>query len=243
MSLGVSGLRRTADRRGDGTVCDVRTLPVGAAATLLYERVDLASACAGAGIEMGRRIEVDLDVVASEVSPGLADILEAYGHQCDRLWDDYVSGRAGIPYVVVRRMLTQHAQVTGKTGRRDLNAVYTVLESVPALAGALDVLTAPELDVDRARAVVAGANGELQVEVGVAHAAFTLEGRHALPEALGGVPYPNEFARIVTLSIRHAAWRDRRVRRLGSVRIDVDELWADPRPLQAALDALPPLNR
>jgi len=214
----------------------MRTVPVGAAETLLAGRPDLLAVCAGAGVRVGVRAEVDLGALPAS----LAGVLGDYYDQCAELWSTLEAGTGTGAYVLVSRLVAEHRQVTGARGRADLGEVFDDAAACTELAGALRLVTeaAPPAGADLRRAMDAvGAVGEAD-EAGVLVAVLTLIGSRSWPATLGGVAGPGEVGRTVTLTGRVASWRDRRVRRLAGVCVHVQELWADTSGYAAALDAL-----
>jgi hypothetical protein len=218
----------------------MRTIPAGIASALLSERPDLRAAVRSCGRIVGQRIELDLDAVAGAVSVDLAELLVTYYDRCENLWASVQAGHSGPAYAMLRRPLLEHQQVTGKKGRADLGDVYEALGELPGVAELLEQITAPAPDADVLASMVATVGGTVTFpEPDAVRAQLCLEGRYAYPQLLGGVPWPGEIRRVLTLLTRQAAWRDRRVRRLAKVDVAVDELWAAPADLAAAVRKLP----
>lgn len=215
------------------------TVPLGAASVFAQHRGAAARAdrstddevsrlLQGAVCMVGSRPEVDLSLLRDQ-SPALADDLSGYMDRCRRVWAATTQGVAGTDYLLTRRALACHTQKTGKADRRDLTEPYSALAEMAGIGEILEEATAavPQMELLAQLAtafsgvVTTLPDGTLQVEL-------ELPGVGGLPDCLGGPPWPGEVRRTVRLGIRHAAWRDRRVRRLCQVGVDVDEMWADP---------------
>lgn len=204
---------------------------------LLAESPDLRARLSSCGRVVGGRGEVDLDAV-QQICPAACRALESYHVRTSELWSRVAAGRAaGQRYVVTRRALVEHAQVTAKVGRRDLGDVFEDIVSAGELGEVLNELTGAEPDEAALRSLVRSAGGTLSRDDGVWTASVPMSSAVAWPVSLGGVALLCEVSRSVTLTVRHAAWRDRRVRRLAKVEVHVDELWADPGADRATLRA------
>lgn len=208
-----------------------RTVPAALAGVLTAGREDLADRIRPYGRRVGARVEVDLDDLA-RAEPTLAAALTRLADDTAHLW----AGTGGA-YVTTTRVVADHRQVTGRTGRADLTDVFEDLCQMSATRALLEELTAPDPDTATLGALTSGAGGDLgRRDDGAWEATVPLDGAVCWPDSLGGPPYLTEVARRVTLVARHAAWRDRRTRRLAQVVVTVEEMWADPGPALALLD-------
>lgn len=215
-------------------------VPLGAAATLLLERPDLAQVAAGHLRALGARVEVDLTSLraASELEADLADALAVYWDRCSQLWESLRAQSPSGGYVMVRRCVRDAAQSTTKGSRADLVAELDALSASPALSEIAAELTGTEPDLASLQTMVSPLDGSVTADSGSGTTVtVNLAGAVTLPEALGGVRWPGEVRRTVTLTARHAAWRDRRARRLARVSVEVWEVWPDPLPVQELLPA------
>lgn len=220
----------------------MRTIPIAAASMLLAARPDLREALRSHGVAMGARAEVDLAAVERE-SPELAHALRTYQGQNKRTWARIAAGNfEDTEHVVTRRTLVERAQVTGKVGRADLGDILEdLLLSDAGLSQVLEELLCAEPDEQLLTRTVRDAEGSItRSDAGTWVVTAPLRGRSAWPESLGGVQQPTEIDRRVTMTARHAAWRDRRTRRLARASIEIDELWANPTAARALLPAPAP---
>lgn len=207
-----------------------RTVPAPLVAALLGDREDLAAQIRPHGRRIGARTEVDVDAVRA-VNPALADAIDRFDADTAALWDTATGA-----YVTTSRTIAEHRQVTGKTGRADLTEVFADLAQMSATSGVLEALTGPDPDPDELAAAAGAAGGWVRQDPNGAWCVqVSLTGAVCWPDTLGGPPLPTEVSRQVTLVARHAAWRDRRVRRLAQVTVTVEEMWADPTPARALL--------
>lgn len=214
------------------------TVPVVAASLLLTHLQTLAGpsqhTCGPADVvarcirQLGRRPEVDLRAVASEC-PRLAVELEQILRASRQVWSAVTNQLAGVPYVRTQRQLAQHVQVTAKSGRSDLGDVLEVLTEQAGVGTIVEALTAAEPDLLLVRDLATVFAGKVAtLPDGSVELELVLPGVGGLPELLGGPSWPGEVRRRLVVVVRHAAWRDRRVRRLASVTVVAEEVWADP---------------
>jgi hypothetical protein len=208
------------------TLINTRTVPALAAAIVCTEKTerDLVTSC---GVRVGAAVEIDLDRVAQS-NPELAACLENYWASCNELWDRFAGGDIGLDAVDVRRLLRSVAQTDSRQGRKDLNAEVDEILSL-AVVGPLvkEILGSnPDFDSIVARGGSVGMSIEANADTHTVR--FTLPARRPWSNELGGTASRGEWERVFTLRVSHAAWRDRRVRRLMSLHVHATETWARP---------------
>lgn len=200
--------------------------------------VDLALGEAGDGVVseldrcavmVGRRPELNLDKVRDRLGERHAAALEAYWGECRRFWARMRSGTAAGPFVATRRVLVDATQDTGRS-KRDLGNELNALLACPAAAPVAELLLDATLAVPALERAVATNGGVLDVPAapGDPASATLLVSGVGCPPELGGFPSIGEVRRFVTISARHASWRDNRRRRLARVTVRVDEVWPHP---------------
>lgn len=169
--------------------------------------------------QLGKMLEVDLTAVAL-VDPGLGRRLNVYWAAASELWGRLSAG-GSVSGVAVRLPLTNARQTDSSASRSDLRGELTAAEHMSTLRPALTILdTEPDWD----------ALSEIgTLERDGSHAALTVIVYGGLwPLCLGGPRRPGELYREVRIEANHAAWRDRRVRRLRSLSVNAVEIWPDP---------------
>lgn len=179
------------------------------------------------GVVVGTTVEADVEALEL-VQPGLGARAARYWQRCREFWDAYAAGATAGPAVVIERRLVTARQSDTRQGRVDLVAPLAALEAAPAIGALVTELTgaAPDLtglDQRYAPLVVSHiATGDETV--------VTVEfpARQDFDPVLGGPHARGELRRRFRLTVNHAKWRDRRVRRLVAVDIDAVELWPDP---------------
>jgi hypothetical protein len=173
-----------------------------------------------ASLSVGRNLEVDLSQLGDEDT---AQRLERYWQECRR----FLSTPSG-DAVLVRRRLYGATQVDTASQRSDLTVELDWLQANnltrPLVAEALS--TAP--DWARVRLLLTPLDGTITQDGSWTTLRFRLPATTTLPDGSTQPPWRLEQRRTVQLRISHAGWRDRRVRRLVEVGVDVDELWPDP---------------
>jgi hypothetical protein len=209
--------RGTACNVQSGTFISVSSIPIVGAGILLKGRPDLVELTQRHLVRVGGRSEVDLDTLGEDGQAGctLAEVLRDYTKTTT---EDTVK---------VRRLLGVFNQRNTKTIKEDLNELFDALGQTPGLSTVLTLATEPSVDEARLLRAVEGLKGSLKVDEGATTIVVEVPPQ-GLSEALGGVCQPNEVSREVTLGVRHAPWRDRRVRRLSFVHLNTIEKWPNP---------------
>lgn len=211
------------------TVEPMRTVPATAPALLFGDRPDVLEVLRPFGVRVGARVEVDIDAVAI-TAPEVAEALWAYHLRCAGLWRALRNGRPGGAFVAIRRPLADYVQRNTKTVKTDLVDQLGALGELEGFQQIADALTDPVPDVARLEAMVGAWGGSVVQEPGTVTVTVPVEGSYAFTDALGGLAGFGEVRRVLTLTARQAAWRDRRVRRLSRVLVEAEEIWADPSP-------------
>lgn len=177
-------------------------------------------------VEVGGSREVYLP----ELPAGQARRLRGYWDRCRQFWNDARTGAARGPWVAVHRPLLSAVQTDSKAaGRRDLRPQLEALESVPGLLPLLDEALSAEPDAAKLAALAELMAGTVEVTPGQVRVQVRLTADAATWSTdLGGPASAGEVARLVHLTTRQAAWRDRRVRRLSAVEVTAEEVWPDP---------------
>lgn len=187
---------------------------------------------------MGNRVELDLDMLSKKTSPEIADAVLAYHTTCLE-FQEYLAARAtgyrneARPSITIRRPLMKVTQIDRKDSRKDLSNEIDELAKIAIVGEFVSTLLDTKTSKTRTEklerlSTALGATVE-QIDENKTVATFAIASpNHIWPEILGGAATPGEVNRVFTLTANHAAWRDRRVRRLQTLEISVDELWAHP---------------
>jgi hypothetical protein len=187
----------------------------------LLEHDPARRAAAGSAFrQLGATLEADVGAL-DLVVPGLGTRCVDYLLAARDLWACREAGDPVEGAVLVRVPLVDRRQTDSKVARVDLGPLHAAMEHIPALVPALGLL-----DADPDWSTLAGVGtlerhddrSTLTVELASAH----------WPLELGGPAAPGEVSRTVRLEASHAAWRDRRVRRLVRVVVHAREIWPDP---------------
>lgn len=180
------------------------------------------------GRQFGRRVEVDLQLLAAD-EPGLARHIERYLAQVEAF-----RRRPSGDYLALQVPLTSARQQDGRDGKVDLTGELEALEG-SVIAPVAETLLAGELDLHLLRTL--GACHRIEVETpGPARTAchLTVSGTRAWDRLLGGAAGPDEVARLITIEANHARWRDRKVRRLVAVHTSAAVVIPRPSPYTTA---------
>lgn len=208
-------------------------VPEVAAAVLESQGVEVAAwrRCRATTEQHPAAREVDLHRLA-QTEPQAAQTLAEWWLDCQAFWDALRAGRWAGPYVQVRRPLARASIGDRRDMRRELDA----LESLAPLHALVREATTSAPDWGLVDAHAKLADGGSDPERGLVWA--TVVGGERWPGLLGGAGMPGLLARFVTVGTTHAAWRDRRGRRLTFVAVDGIEWWPEPQlvSVEAARD-------
>lgn len=150
---------------------------------------------------------------------------DEYGRKRRRFWHLLGRGIEPGPWVMVEVDLTEAAQIPSGAGRCDLVEEMRAMEAVPELRALIQVVLGSELD----EAAVAAAGGSI-----VSHDEHetvlyaVVEGARDWPGHLGGAAGAGEVERRFEITVRRAAWRDRKVRRFAKISIVSIQIHPDP---------------
>jgi hypothetical protein len=161
----------------------------------------------------GSHGEIALGDLEAAKGAEFAELMQDYWARTQALWRE-ASGEG----VIVRRPVLRARQTDGKEGRLDLAVELDALALIPLGEAMCGALLDAETHLEGLDTTQQGAVTTLRFSVR----------SHEWPDALGGPPSPGEITRHIELSANHAKWRDRRLRRLCAVAVDVEELWAAP---------------
>jgi hypothetical protein len=195
---------------------------------LLLDDADQRAAARAAAKPFGSSSEVPLTAL-DEIAPGLGEVAVEFFLAARALWASYDRGEKLGDAVIVRVPLLDLRQVDSKAARIDLVAQAQSLEDMPETRDAGSILDA------KPRWSKLRTLGTLSRTKDRATLMFTVSSRR-WPLELGGPGCPGELRREILLEVSHAAWRDRRSRRLVRFAACAVEVWPDPEPFRDRLD-------
>jgi hypothetical protein len=167
--------------------------------------------------QLGAALEFDIAVLDA-VLPGLGSRAVDFFRAARELWSNPAVSQ---PSVTVRVPLIDVRQIDSRAQRKDLTEQLAALERLAALRPALALLdSSPDWDALAQMGVLDRSSDRSSIRLTLSAPIWPLE--------LGGTPSPGELHREVVLEASHAAWRDRRARRLLRVTVSAYELWPDP---------------
>lgn len=155
------------------------------------------------------------------VSPGV------FLNKSQEVWDALHGGTGGLAYMVVRRELSYDRESDEKGVRHDLASRMESAKSIPGMDHVLKVLLDKELSQESLLEAVSPWRGDVVRCDPWTQVTLYIDNAEGWPIDWGGPCARNEMRRVVTLVSNHAAWRDRRGRRLVEVLVEADEIWAD----------------
>lgn len=191
--------------------------------TVPYHLAELAAGdvIADFGVQVGRSVEIDLDALARQ-HPEAARRAATYAANADQVTGAYLA--VAVPLLSVR-------QTDNAAGRADLTAELEALEA-SELGDVVVALLARERDTTQVATLGSPYRAEvIRLDDVRTRITLTVEGRRPWSVHLGGAPSPREVARRFTLTTSHAAWRDRRSRRLLTLEAHSIEVVPDPQQL------------
>jgi hypothetical protein len=103
--------------------------------------------------------------------------------------------------------------------KHDLPAELAALALVPGVRDVVDALTDPSPDTELLEDLICPFDGSLTRDGSLTQVVLRAPASQPWPAELGGDGTSDERVRVLTISVRHAGWRDRRVRRLTGVKV------------------------
>ena len=171
-------------------------------------------------VPFGTTFEVSLTLL-SEVEPGYSNALKEYWLKSRGFFDLLAKGELTHDYLEVHRLISYHEQNTSKNAKKDLVELLSFLNSDPNLAPIMDEITQEKPAIVSSSPFLTSilADGDYFEYV------VDIPGKSDYPVILGGQPSRAEIGRKFVFTISYATWRDRKVRRLVSVKIYSQEIW------------------
>ena len=152
---------------------------------------------------------------------------EAFLDRSRKVWQDLHEGVGGLSYMVVRRELSYDRESDEKGMRRDLAGYLESAKTIPGMDRVLHALLDKDPSPELLQEVISPWRGVIVQDLPWTQVTLNIDKAEGWPLDWGGPSSTNEMRRVVTLVTNHAAWRDRRGRRLVEVLVEADEIWAD----------------
>lgn len=193
----------------------VTLLPAPAAVACLQHAPTMLTGLPSAAVKLGERVEIDVSKTGSKI----AKVLEAYAKQ---LQTDNGT------YFQVDTVMYHDVQRCGPGAKEDLDKDLQTLTDWTVTAHLIDALLGGDEQVAAEEAALAGwevkkVNGGLEV-------IYVDEGK-GWPNLYGGSGALRETQRKLVINTRYASWRDRKRRRLSSVKVISTSVWPAPKVL------------
>ena len=202
----------------------MRLVPLHAAAYFASGSPRLGAALPKAAVRLGQRTEVDADQL-----PDDGDSLWRWWLDTQGMWSAARDGDvSGLSWARTRGRVVDVKQSTTKGSKADLVTECADLLGLPGVAALIEECSGADPSPSRCRDLATALGGSYRVSADGANSScsFLLSNTVMLPESLGGPLWPGEVLRHVEVDLKHAPWRDRRVRRVAAVRVDVEHMWA-----------------
>ena len=163
------------------------------------------------GYDFNGAIEVTTESLR-EISDEFARDCIAYWMLCSDFWDMLNNNNSsGLSCIITERDLGYWRQVDKKTERSYLSKQYDELRNTSLIDA---VLVATSADIDHKDLESLPSVRSVRVEPDYLSIELEYKGRRSWSNALGGVPGRGEIARVFTIRVSQAKWRDSRVKRI-----------------------------
>lgn len=168
---------------------------------------------------VGRRYEIDLAAVNRILGATASLRLRQYWSSCQEFWASSPTG----DYVTIQRDLVNVKQADPGHGRPriDLKNELEALEQTPGLKTVVKALLGVKVD----RKTLNRICDSVVVDGDATTISYITTDRVYWDAALGGAASPGEVRRYVSITARHAPWRDCQVRRLCKLEVTAEEVW------------------
>ena len=201
----------------------MESIPGSVAQAFVAQRGDaeLVEVLAGASVVVGACEEVSTALLMEQGHVVVAMELQSYFEACRAFLHEPHE-----EHVLVRSLLHERVQRDTQAGRVELQAEYEALMALPWIREVVEEFLGAEPCDDEVVRLGAGFDAQLRRGEKEGVLTLTIPTNSVLwPLALGGPPVPYELSRELELGAKWAKWRDRRVRRLHTVKVFGIEAW------------------
>lgn len=173
-------------------------------------------------IGFGNRFEVDLTACPPETAVELAQWFDTVKQYWRTGGPDHTP-----PGLITERIIASYRE-QHTDDRTTLSEVLAVLTGLPEFGPLIHQLTSADPDFEDLTTQVVSRGGALHRNGTRTTVSIPIPTTQVWPASLGGMPTIGQVQRRLTCEINHAAWRQRRARRLTSVEVVVTDAWPQP---------------
>ena len=188
-------------------------LPYAGAVAALGDDSKTLAILAGAAVKVGTEIEVQTGSLPVGAQKKL-------GRWCEKASREF-------PVTVVTELYRDHQTYTSGS-KKDLHEAYQTLVGWADIGQSVETILGSDAEQARVEAEQFGWDVDMSVP-GLMTLTYTAPGG-GWPDLFGGAKKPCEKHRQLTLGVRHAKWRDRKVRRLVDVKVESVSIWPGVKP-------------
>lgn len=128
------------------------------------------------------------------------------------------------PTVLIKRTITHSKQKAGsRGGRKDLKEEYEALKELNPTEPLIQTLLSPNPDAEQIKKTLGVIGGTLEHDGNTTTMTINLDPGYNWHTTLGGQPTKHEIKRTLIIVANHAKWRDRKLRRLSELTVQVLE--------------------
>lgn len=176
------------------------------------------------GLEINGNLEVDMEALAL-LDLSLAQKAQNYWESTRSFYDALAVETPNLKAIETEREILNVKQLDTVGARVDLKAEFTELIALPFYGDLIKSALKKEVDWTFLSGEIKALGGAIEKFDTTTIITFTLPGRTNWSATLGGEYSRGEIKREFKITINHAKWRDRKIRRLQALAISVIEIW------------------
>lgn len=176
------------------------------------------------GVEINGNLEVDMKALAL-LDLQLAQKAQSYWDSARSFYDALGAEAPNLRAIETEREILNVKQLDTVGARVDLKAEFTELIALPFYGDLVKSALKKEVDWTFLSGEIKALGGTIDQFETTTIITFTLPGRTNWSATLGGEYSRGEIKREFKVTINHAKWRDRKIRRLQALVINAIEIW------------------
>ena len=176
------------------------------------------------GLEVNGNLEVDMEALAL-LDLSLAEKAQKYWESTRSFYDALGAEVPNLQAIETEREILNVKQLDTVGARVDLKAEFTELIALPFYGELVKTALKKDVDWSFLSGEIKALGGSMEQFDTTTIITFTLPGRTNWTKILGGEYSRGEIKREFKITINHAKWRDRKIRRLQALSITAVEIW------------------
>lgn len=172
----------------------------------------------------GNQIEIDMDQLA-RIDSALAESALSYYNSTLNFFEKLASGKPDEDALEIQRVIVDVKQLDTNKERSDLRSEFNSLIKLPIYGDLIKSALKKDVNWHLLSKDIEALGGSIAQDGLTTIIKFSIPSRVVWDKSLGGEFSRGEISRDFELTINHAKWRDRKIRRLQALKISATEIW------------------